>query len=187
MLLASEDIKQKQNRTTKKWRLDRGYYPKKTGETVDRRRQNNGGSVKAAVSSRRPYQATRQCTAQLLFQLPCVGRVKRTDNVRCTAAEEELVEAKEVQLAAAQLLRATHDKLCRANLKVQLHLPPLDLLIFCRSCLEPCSRIAGLSLSLICQPKEEGWRTPQKHHASRGEQVRDLTRKSVPAGKYENL
>ena len=31
---------------TKEWRLDRGYRPKKTGETVDRR-QNNG-SVKAA-------------------------------------------------------------------------------------------------------------------------------------------
>ena len=30
---------------TKEWRLDRGYRPKKTGETVDRRQIN--GSVKA--------------------------------------------------------------------------------------------------------------------------------------------
>ena len=39
-------------------------------------------------------------------------------NVRCTAVEQQL-EAKEVQLSQP-----------RANLKVQLHLPPLDLLIF---------------------------------------------------------
>ena len=46
---------------TKERRLDLGYRPKETGETVDRR-QNNG-SVKEV--------SLRHCTAQLLFQLPC--------------------------------------------------------------------------------------------------------------------
>ena len=58
------------------------------------------------------------------------------DNVRCTAVEKQL-EAEEVQLSfAAQLHLPTHD-LFWANLKVQLHLPPLDLLILW-SRLEPC-------------------------------------------------
>ena len=46
------------------------------------------------------------------------------DIVRCTAVEEQL-EAKEVQLSQPS---STYD-LFWANLKVQLHLPPLDLLI----------------------------------------------------------
>ena len=54
------------------------------------------------------------------------------DNVRCTAVDEQLgqLKAKEVQLSA-QLHLPTHD-LFWANLRVQLHLPPLrslDLLI----------------------------------------------------------
>ena len=54
----------------------------------------------------------------------------RKDNVRCTAVDEPLgqLEAKEVQLSQPS---PTHD-LFWANLKVQLHLPPLrslDLLI----------------------------------------------------------
>ena len=64
------------------------------------------------------------------------------DNIRCTAVEEQL-EAKEVQLFAAQLHLPTHD-LFWANLKVQLHLPPLDLLIFLSRlepwCLTPSAR-----------------------------------------------
>ena len=52
------------------------------------------------------------------------------DNVRCTAVEEQL-EAKEVQLShpSSTSLLISPD-LFWANLKVQLHLPPLDRLIF---------------------------------------------------------
>ena len=55
------------------------------------------------------------------------------DNVRCTAVDEQLeqLEAKEVQLSQPSSTSLTHD-LFWANLKVQLHLPPLrslDLLI----------------------------------------------------------
>ena len=42
ILMVSVDVKQMS--FTKEWRLERGYRPKKTGETVDRR---NNGSVKA--------------------------------------------------------------------------------------------------------------------------------------------
>ena len=59
------------------------------------------------------------------------------DNVRCTAVEERL-EAKEVQLSqpsSTSLFMISS----KANLKVQLHLPPLDLLIFW-SRLEPVQK-----------------------------------------------
>ena len=55
---------------------DRGYRPKKTGDIVDRR-QNNG-SVKAVSPS--PLRSD-LCRAQVLFQLPCLGRVTRTMSV----------------------------------------------------------------------------------------------------------
>ena len=55
------------------------------------------------------------------------------DNGRCTAVEQQL-EAKEVQLSQPS---STSPDLFWANLKVQLHFPPLDLLIFW-SRLEPC-------------------------------------------------
>ena len=68
------------------------------------------------------------CAAQLLFQLLCLGRVTKTMSVHCcwrtTRSERSLT-------FAAQLHLPTHD-LFWANLKVQLHLPPLrslDLLI----------------------------------------------------------
>ena len=58
------------------------------------RRQNNG-SVKAVSPRHLPSDL---CTAQLLFQLLCLGSHK--DKVRCTAIDEQLgqLEAKEVQL-----------------------------------------------------------------------------------------
>ena len=73
------------------------------------------------------------CTAQLLFQLLCLGRSSHKDNVRCTAVDEQLgqLEASRSPTFAAQFHLPTHD-LFWANLKVQLHLPPLrslDLLI----------------------------------------------------------
>ena len=85
------------------------------------RRQNNG-SVKhtlcLAIAQRLVHCAIAVSTAVL-------GQ-RHKDNVRCTAVDEQLrqLEAKEVHLP-------THD-LVWANLKVQLHLPPLrslDLLI----------------------------------------------------------
>ena len=76
---------------TKGWRLDRGYRPKKTGETVDRR-QNNG-NVKA-VSPR--HCAANRAPRNCCFN--CRAGQSHKDNVRCTAVEEQ-PEAKEVQLS----------------------------------------------------------------------------------------
>ena len=49
----------------------------------------------------------------------------RKEKVRCTAVEEQ-PEAKEVQLSQPSSTPPAHD-LFWANLRVQLHLPPLDL------------------------------------------------------------
>ena len=71
--------------------LDRGYRPKKTGETVDRR-QNNG-SVKAVSPRHCPAtSAPRNCC------FSCRAGQSHKDNVRCTAVEEQ-PEAKEVQIS----------------------------------------------------------------------------------------
>ena len=66
--------------------IDRGYPPKRTGETVDRRKNN--GSVKAV--------SPRHCPATCALRSCCFK-----DNVRCTAVDEQLgqLEAKDVQLA----------------------------------------------------------------------------------------
>ena len=73
--------------------LDRGYFPKKTGETVDRR-QNNG-SVKAVSPRHCPTtSAPRNCCFN------CRAGQGHKDNACCTAVEEQL-EAKEVQLSQA--------------------------------------------------------------------------------------
>jgi len=99
---------------TREWRLDRGYRPKKTGETVDRR-QNNG-SVKAV--------SPRHCPTTSALRNCCFNcRAGQSHNVRCTAVDEQ-PEAKEVQLwkpCSTSLL------LISSGLRVQLHLPPLDL------------------------------------------------------------
>ena len=74
--------------------LDRGNRPKKTGETVDRRRNN--GSVKAVSPRHCPATcALRSCSFNC-----CAGQ-SHQDNVRCTAVDEQLgqLEAKDVQLA----------------------------------------------------------------------------------------
>ena len=65
------------------------------------------------------------------------------DNVRCTAVEEQL-EAKEVQLLQPSSHLPTYD-LFWANLKVQLHLPPLDLLISCGTLWLFCINLYSLS------------------------------------------
>ena len=76
-----------------------------------------------AIAQRLVHCATAVSTAML-------GRSHK-DNVRCTAIDEQLeqFEAKEVQLSKARFHLPTLD-LFWANLRVQLHLPPLDLLIF---------------------------------------------------------
>ena len=74
----------------REWRLNRGYCPEKTGETMDCR-QNNG-SVKAVSPRHCPAtSALRNCCFN------CHAGQSHKDNVRCTAVEER-PEAKEVQL-----------------------------------------------------------------------------------------
>ena len=106
-------------------RLDRGNRPKKTGETVDRR-QNNG-SVKTVSPRHCPATcALRNCSFNC-----CAGQ-NHYDNVRCTAVDGQLGQrSKRRPTCSAQLHLPTHD-LFWANVRVQLHLPPLrslDLLI----------------------------------------------------------
>ena len=111
-------------------RLDRGNRPKKTGATVDRR-QNNG-SVKAV--SPRHCPATCALPAQLLFQLLC-WTVTKTMSVAPLLTPNNLDNSKQTEATSNLLSPAppvpTHD-LFWANVRVQLHLPPLrslDLLI----------------------------------------------------------
>ena len=89
----------------------------KTGETVDRR-QNNG-SVKRrcplAIAQRLVHCATAVSTA--------VFGQSHKDNVRCTDVEEQ-PEAKEVQLSQPS---STSLLMISSGLRVQLHLPTLDL------------------------------------------------------------
>ena len=92
-------------------RLDRGNRPKKTGETVDRR-QNNG-SVKAVSPRHCPAESLRQCPLHRCWRTTWTTRSNRRPT------------------CSAQLHLPTHD-LFWANVRVQLHLPPLrplDLLI----------------------------------------------------------
>ncbi len=115
---------------TKEWRLDRGYRPKKTGETVDHR-QNNG-SVKAVSPRHCPAtSALRNCCFNCRAWAESQGQCPLHCCWGTTRSERS-------PTFAAQLHLPTHD-LFWANLKVQLHLPPLDLLIFW-SRLEPCGR-----------------------------------------------
>ena len=93
--------------------------PKKTGDTVDRR-QNNG-SVKAVSTRHCPATgAPRNCCFN------CRAGQSHKDNVRCTAVEEQ-PEAKEVQLSQPSSTSLHAHDLFWANVRVQLHHPPLDL------------------------------------------------------------
>ena len=79
---------------TREWRLDCGYCPKKTGESVDRR-QNNGNVM--VVSPRHSAVTSAPCN----FCFNChagQSQCSHKDNVRCTAVEEQ-PKAKEVQLS----------------------------------------------------------------------------------------
>ena len=71
------------------------------------------------------------CTAQLLFQLLCMDRVTKTMSVALLLINNLDNSSKGSPTFIAQLHIPTHD-LFWANLRVQLHLPPLrslDLLI----------------------------------------------------------
>ena len=108
------------------WRLDHGNCPKKSGETVDRR-QNNG-SVKAV--------SPRHCPATCALLNCCVNCCAWTESQRQCPLHwcwwtTWTTRSKRSPTCSAQLHLPTHD-LFWANLKVQLHLPPLrsrDLLI----------------------------------------------------------
>ena len=81
-------------------------------------RRHNNGSVKAvslAIAQRLVHCAVAVSTAVL-------GHSHK-DNVRCTAVEEQL-EAKEVQLSQPS---STSMLMISSGLRVQLHLPALDL------------------------------------------------------------
>ena len=98
----------------REWRLDQGYRPKKTGETVDRR-QNNG-SVKAV--------SPRHCAAtSALFQLPCWAESQGQCPLHCCWGT---TRSERSPTFAAQLYLPAHD-LFWDNLRVQLHLPAHDL------------------------------------------------------------
>ena len=92
----------------------RGYRPKKTGETVDRR-QRVLRRCPLAIARRLVYRAIAVSTAVL-------GQSHK-DNVCCTAVEEQ-PEAKKIQLSQPS---STTLLMISFGLRVQLHLPPLDL------------------------------------------------------------
>ena len=103
----------------KEWRFDRGYRPKKTGETVDR--CQNNGSVKAVSS--------RHCPAACVLHNCCFNCCAWTESQRqcplhCCWWTTWTTWSKRSPTSTAQLHLPTHD-LFWANLKVQLHLPPL--------------------------------------------------------------
>ena len=101
---------------TKEWRLDRGYRPKKTWETVDRR-QNNG-SVKAVSPRHCPAtSALRNCCFN------CRAGQSHKDNVAPLLRNNSKRKKSNFRSPAPPPAHA----LFWANLRVQLHLPPLDL------------------------------------------------------------
>ena len=75
----------------KESRLDHGYCPKKTGETVDHH-QNNGSVKAVSPHHRTATSALRNCCFN------CHAGQSHKDNAHCTAVEEQLT-AKEVQLS----------------------------------------------------------------------------------------
>ena len=101
----------------REWRLDRGYRPKKTGETVVRRKNN--GSVKAV--------SPRHCAATSAPRSCCINCRAGQSQGQCPLhCCWRTTRSERRPTFAAQLHLPAHD-LFWANLRVQLHLPPLDL------------------------------------------------------------
>ena len=99
-------------------RLDRGNRPKKTGETVDRR-QNNG-SVKAVS----PRHCPATCALRNCYFNCCAGQSLRQCPLHRCWRTTWTTRSKRRPTCSAQLHLSTHD-LFWANVRVQLHLPPL--------------------------------------------------------------
>ena len=108
---------------------DRGGRGRKSeGSTADTARKRPERPWTAArtmeVSRRCPLAiAQRKCTAQLLFQLPCWAESQGQCPLHCCW---RTTRSERSPTFAAQLHLPAHD-LFWANLRVQLHLPPLDL------------------------------------------------------------
>ena len=97
------------------WRLDHRNRPKKTGETVDR--HQNNGSVKAV--------SPRHCPATCALHNCCAWtESQRQCPLHCCWWTIWTTRSKRGPTCSAQLYFPTHD-LFWADLKVQLHLPPL--------------------------------------------------------------
>ena len=73
------------------WRLDRGYRPKMTRETVDH--HQNNGSVKAVSPH---HCAATSCTMQLLFQPPCWAESQGQCPLHCCCG---MTQREKVQLS----------------------------------------------------------------------------------------
>ena len=104
---------------TKEWRLDLGYRSKKTGETVDRRQNNE--SVKAVSPRHCPATcALRNCCFNCRAWAESQGQCP----LHCCWQKTWTTRSERSPTFAAQLHLPTHD-LFWANLKVHLHFPPL--------------------------------------------------------------
>ena len=123
-------------------------WPIRDGDRVGRGRQSEGSTAETARKrperpwiTARTMEVLRRCPLAIAQRLVhCAIAVSTAvlgqshkDNVRCTAVDEHLgqLEAKEVQLAQPSSISLLMISFW-ANLKVQLHLPPLrslDLLI----------------------------------------------------------
>ena len=104
----------------KECRPDRGNCPKKTGETVDHR-QNNG-SVKAVSCPLTIAQRLVHCA--IAVSTAVLGQSQRQCPLHCCWRTTWTTQSKGSPTFSAQLHLPTHD-LFWANLRVQLHLPPL--------------------------------------------------------------
>ena len=121
-------------------KVDRGYRPKKTGETVDRR-QNNG-SVKAV--------SPRHCPATSALRNCCfMCRAWAESQEQCPLHYcWGTIRSERSPTFAAQFHLPAHD-LFWANLRVQLHLPPLDLACNPVRCVVPWTCVY-MSMTVPC-------------------------------------
>ena len=124
--------------TEASWLIMEGRGRKSEGSTADTARKRPERPWTAA----RTMEVIRRCPLAIAQRLvhcsiavsTAVLGQSHKDNVRCTAVEQQL-EAKEVQLSQPSSISLL--MISSGLTQVQLHLLPLDLLIF-RSCLEPC-------------------------------------------------
>ena len=116
------------------WGRDRGGRGRKcegsTADAAQKRPERPWTAARTMDMLRRcPLASAQRLVHRAVAVSTAVLGQSHKDNVRCTAVEQQL-EAKEVQLSQPRQLHLPTRDLFWANLKVQLHLPPLDLLIF---------------------------------------------------------